>query len=58
MRSLRYGQWPWLICIALVIFASWHPGKALFGAILFGAFDALQVRLQAEMGPLYQAKFS
>lgn len=40
------------ICIALVIFASWHPGKALFGAILFGAFDALQVRLQAEMGSI------
>ena len=38
------------ICIALVIFASWRPGKALFGAILFGAFDALQVRLQTEVG--------
>lgn len=40
------------ICIALVIFASWQPGKALFGALLFGAFDALQVRLQTEMGAL------
>ena len=38
------------VCIALVIFASWRPGKALFGALLFGAFDALQVRLQTEMG--------
>ncbi|WP_304651015.1 ABC transporter permease [Thalassobius sp. Cn5-15] len=38
------------ICIALVIFASWRPGKALFGALLFGAFDALQVRLQTEVG--------
>ena len=38
------------ICIALVIFASWRPGKALFGAILFGAFDAMQVRLQTEVG--------
>ena len=38
------------ICIALVIFASWRPGKALLGAILFGAFDALQVRLQTEVG--------
>ncbi|MDA7846879.1 ABC transporter permease [Amylibacter sp.] len=38
------------ICIALVIFASWRPGKALFGAILFGAFDAFQVRLQTEVG--------
>jgi simple sugar transport system permease protein len=40
------------VCIALVIFASWRPGKALLGAILFGAFDALQVRLQTEMGAL------
>jgi simple sugar transport system permease protein len=38
------------ICIALVIFASWKPGKALLGALLFGAFDALQVRLQTEVG--------
>ncbi|MDG1423957.1 MAG: ABC transporter permease [Paracoccaceae bacterium] len=40
------------ICIALVIFASWQPGKALLGAMLFGAFDALQVRLQTEVGAL------
>ena len=40
------------ICIALVIFASWRPGKALIGALLFGAFDALQVRLQTEVGAL------
>lgn len=38
------------ICIALVIFASWRPGKALIGALLFGAFDAFQVRLQTEVG--------
>jgi simple sugar transport system permease protein len=38
------------ICIALVVFASWAPGKALFGAILFGAFDAFQVRLQQTLG--------
>jgi general nucleoside transport system permease protein len=38
------------ICIALVIFASWRPGKALLGALLFGAFDAFQVRLQQEVG--------
>ncbi len=36
------------ICIALVVFASWRPGKALLGALLFGAFDAFQVRLQQE----------
>lgn len=32
------------ICVALVIFASWKPGKAFLGAILFALFDALQVR--------------
>lgn len=37
------------ICIALVVFASWQPGKALLGALLFGAFDAFQVRLQQEV---------
>jgi len=40
------------ICVALVVFASWRPGKALFGALLFAAFDALQVRLQAGGGVL------
>lgn len=34
------------ICVALVIFASWRPGKALLGALLFAAFDALQIRVQ------------
>lgn len=34
------------ICVALVVFASWRPGKALLGAILFAFFDALQLRLQ------------
>ncbi|HEY9537668.1 MAG TPA: ABC transporter permease [Kiloniellaceae bacterium] len=34
------------ICIALVIFASWRPGKALAGALLFAAFEALQIRVQ------------
>jgi simple sugar transport system permease protein len=38
------------ICIALVVFASWEPGKALLGAVLFGAFDAFQVRLQQIAG--------
>ena len=38
------------ICIALVVFASWRPGKALLGALLFGAFDAYQVRLQQAVG--------
>ncbi len=34
------------ICVALVVFASWRPGKALIGALLFAFFDALQLRLQ------------
>jgi simple sugar transport system permease protein len=38
------------ICIALVVFASWIPWKALLGALLFGAFDAFQVRLQQAVG--------
>ena len=38
------------ICIALVVFASWRPGKALLGALLFAVFDALQLRLQQASG--------
>jgi simple sugar transport system permease protein len=38
------------ISIALVVFSSWNPWKALFGALLFGAFDAFQVRLQQVAG--------
>ncbi|MCL4188594.1 MAG: ABC transporter permease [Rhodobacteraceae bacterium] len=34
------------ICIALVVFGAWAPGKAVLGALLFAAFDALQIRLQ------------
>jgi ABC-type uncharacterized transport system permease subunit len=34
------------VCVALVVFASWRPGKALVGALLFAFFDALQLRLQ------------
>ena len=37
------------ICVALVVFASWRPGKALMGALLFAFFDALQLRVQ-QMG--------
>lgn len=35
------------ICIALVVFATWRPERALFGALLFAFFDAFQLRLQA-----------
>ena len=38
------------VCIALVVFGSWRPGKALLGTILFAAFDAYQVRLQQVAG--------
>jgi len=38
------------VCVALVVFASWRPGKALLGALLFAAFDALQLRLQQASG--------
>ncbi len=34
------------ICVALVVFGAWRPGKAVLGALLFAAFDALQIRLQ------------
>jgi len=34
------------ICIALVVFGAWKPWKSLLGALLFAAFDALQIRLQ------------
>jgi general nucleoside transport system permease protein len=43
------------ICIALVVFATWRPARALFGALLFAFFDAFQLRLQtAVQGVPYQ----
>jgi len=43
------------ISIALVVFASWRPGRALFGALLFALFDAFQLRLQTAVdGVPYQ----
>src|SRR3546814_3122061 len=45
------------ICIALVIFASWRPGKALLGALLFAGLDALQVRAQQFAGGLVPYQF-
>ena len=38
------------VCVALVVFASWRPAKALLGALLFAFFDALQLRLQQAGG--------
>ncbi len=45
------------ICVALVIFASWNPGKALFGALLFAGLDALQVRVQQLAGSFIPYQF-
>ena len=38
------------ISIALVVFASWRPERALVGALLFALFDAYQLRLQQIVG--------
>ncbi|MHB9094988.1 MAG: ABC transporter permease [Eubacteriales bacterium] len=35
------------IAVALVIFAVWHPGKALIGAYIFGGVDSLGFHIQA-----------
>ena len=35
------------IAIALVIFATWDPARAVIGAMLFGGVNAIQFRLQA-----------
>ncbi|MCX6048973.1 MAG: ABC transporter permease [Chloroflexi bacterium] len=44
------------VAIALVIFGNWSPLKVLGGALLFGGFQALQLRLQASGFQLpYQA---
>ena len=45
------------ICVALVIFASWRPGKALLGALLFAGLDALQVRAQQLAGAFIPYQF-
>ena len=51
---LRVPQWVdgmtagtgW-IALALVVFASWKPGRVLLGAYLFGGVTVLQLNLQA-----------
>jgi len=45
MENMAAGR-GW-IAVALVIFASWKSGRALFGAYLFGGITALQLRFQA-----------
>jgi len=34
------------IALALVVFATWKPGRALLGAYLFGGITILQLHLQ------------
>lgn len=34
------------VCIALIIFANWQPISVLWGALIFGGVQALQLRLQ------------
>ena len=45
------------VCVALVVFGSWRPGKALLGALLFAFFDALQLRLAQSAGDLVPYQF-
>jgi len=45
------------ICVALVIFASWRPGKALLGALIFAGLEALQVRAQQSAGAVIPYQF-
>ncbi len=45
------------IAIALVIFASWKPHQALFGALLFAGLDAYQVRAQQLAGAFIPYQF-
>ena len=42
------------IAVALVIFASWNPTKAMLGAFLFGGLDILGFRLQSQGIPVSQ----
>ncbi len=45
------------ICVALVIFASWKPRNALFGALLFAGLEAMQVRAQISVGAFIPYQF-
>lgn len=40
------------IAVALVIFSTWSPSKAIFGAYLFGALRALPIKIQNLQVPL------
>lgn len=40
------------IALAIVVFASWRPGRLVVGAYLFGGIGALQLNLQAARVPI------
>ena len=40
------------IALAIVVFASWRPGRLVVGAYLFGGIGALQLNLQAARAPI------
>ena len=42
------------IAVALVIFTSWNPYKALWGALLFGGLDIVGFRIQSLNIPVNQ----
>ncbi|WP_274520398.1 ABC transporter permease [Paenibacillus beijingensis] len=41
-----------VVAVALVIFASWKPARAMIGAYLFGAAQALQLTIQQQGLPI------
>ena len=45
------------ICIALVFFSSWRPWRAFAGALMFAAFDALQLRQQQQANQVIPYQF-
>ncbi|KRQ15796.1 ABC transporter permease [Bradyrhizobium manausense] len=40
------------ICIALVVFSSWKPARAIVASLFFASLEALQIRLQQGSGGL------
>ena len=46
------------IALALVIFSSWNPGKAIFGALVFGALSVLRLYIPKEVIDIPGAIFS
>lgn len=46
LENVTHGR-GW-VALALVVFARWRPWAAMGGALLFGLFDAVQLRLQGQ----------